>query len=54
MGRAQQSAALDADPAIDGVEDRAALVAARQLRGLLEEGHAAQNVLTEGDIMLQS
>ena len=52
--RAQQPAAPRANPAEHGVEDRAALIAARQLRGLLEEDHAAQDVLTGAGVMLQS
>ena len=52
--RAQQPAAPRAHPAVYRVEDRAALIAARELRGWLEEDHAAQDVLTEGDTVLQS
>ena len=54
MRRAEQPVAAHADSSVYRIEERATFVAACELRGWLEEDHAAQDVLTEGDIVLQS
>ena len=54
MRGAEQLAAARTGPAVHGVEHRTTLITARQLRGLAEEPHASQNVLTEADSMMQS
>jgi len=54
MRRAEQAAASCAHPTVHRIEYRAAFIAASQLRGPTEEGHTSQDVLTEGEIVLQS
>ena len=54
MRRAEEAIALRADSTVNGIEDCAAFIAASELRGAIEERHAGQDVLTEGDIVLQS
>ena len=54
MRRAEEAIALRADSTVNGIEDRAAFIAASKLRGAIEERHAGQDVLTEGEAVLQS
>jgi hypothetical protein len=52
--RAEQTIAAHANPAVDGIEEGATFVAPGKLRGRLEECHANRDVLTEGEVLLQS
>jgi len=54
MGGAEQTVAAHAHATINGIEERATFVAAGELRGGLEERHANRDVLTEGEVVLQS
>lgn len=45
---AQQAVATHADSAVDGIKERATVIAAGELRRWLEEDHANRGRLTEG------
>lgn len=52
--RAEQTVAANADSSVHGIEERATFVAPRELRGGLEEHHVNRDVVTEGEVVLQS